>query len=141
VKFMGTPKGILAVEETPGALAAAPWDELELDAGVQLQQWCSTKFHSTDREVVEAILQSQLGGSFIQRECEKECRDLLRQGARDVYLFRLDWEEYVATNPPSQSLPTSWADERPDQPEDDGLSSDQIVELIAGGGYGVGKAP
>jgi hypothetical protein len=70
VKFMGTPKGILAVEETPGALAAASVFWNGVDAGVQLQQWLSTKLHSTDRQVVEAILQPQLVGRFIRNRAK-----------------------------------------------------------------------
>jgi hypothetical protein len=138
VRFMGTSKGILAVEETPGALAAARvfWNGT-VEEAVQLQQWRSTKLHSTDQEVVETILQPQLGGSFIQRECEKECRELMLQGARPVYLFEWDWEYHVATSPPALYLP-SW--DYGDRPEDDGLSSHQILELLAGGGYRVGKA-
>jgi hypothetical protein len=31
----------------------------------------------------------KVGGSFIQRECEKECRDLLLKNAREVYLLRV----------------------------------------------------
>ena len=133
VRFMGTPKGVLAVEETPGALAACyGWCGLG-------GPWRETRFRSTDREVVEMLLQPQLGGSFIQRECEKECRDLLLKGARPVSLFTYDWDHHVATCKPL-SLP-SWDDERPDQPEGDDLSSDQVEELLAGGGYRVGKAP
>ena len=134
VRFMGTSKGVLAVEEAPGALAAAyGWWGL---GGV----WRETRFRSTDREVVEMLLKPQLGGSFIQRECEKECRDLLLKQARPVSLFTYDLEHYVANNPAPVSLP-SWGYERPDQPEDDDLSSDQVGELLAGGGYRVGKAP
>jgi hypothetical protein len=132
VRFMGTPNGVLAVEETPGDLEAFyGWWGLG-------GPWRETKFCSTDREVVEILLQPQLGGSFIQRECEKECRDFLLKGARQVSLFTYDWYHYLATCTP-QSLP-SWGDERPDQPEDDDFSSDHVRELVAGGGYRVGKA-
>jgi hypothetical protein len=82
VRFMGTPKGVLAVEETPGALAAA--GEWRIDG--PLRVWRETRLRSTDREVVEVLLQPQLGGSFIQRECEKECRDLLLKGERQVLI-------------------------------------------------------
>jgi hypothetical protein len=134
VRFMGTSKGVLAVEETPGALAACHgWWGLG-------GPWRETRFRSTDREVVEILLQPQIGGSFIQRECEKECRDLLLKGARPVSLFTYDWDHHVANHPAPVSLP-SWDYEQPDQPEDDDLSSDQIGELFAGGGYRVGKAP
>ena len=133
VRFMGTSKGVLAVEETPGALAACyGWCGLG-------GPWRETRFRSTDREVVEILLQPQIGGSFIQRECEKECRDLLLNGARQVSLFTYDWCHHSATCAP-QSLP-SWDDERPDQPEDDDRSSDHVGELVAGGGYRVGKSP
>jgi len=48
----------------------------------------------------------------------------------------------VANHPAPVSLPSwPWDDERPDQPEGDDLSSDQVEELLAGGGYRVGKAP
>jgi hypothetical protein len=132
LRFMGTPHGILAVEETPGALAAC-YGCLGLGG-----PWRETRFRSTDREVVEILLQPQFGGSFTQRECEKECRDFLLKEARQVSLFTYDWYHYLATCTP-QSLP-SWDDERPDQPEDDGFSSKQVKALLAGGGYRVGKA-
>jgi hypothetical protein len=136
VRFMGTSKGILAVEETPGALAAESYGWWGLGG-----PWRETRFRSTDREVVEILLQPQVGGSFIQKECEKECRDLLLKGARQVSLFTYDWYQNVATCTP-QSLPSwPWDDERPDQREDDNLSSDHVGELLAGGGYRVGKAP
>jgi hypothetical protein len=137
---MGTPRGIFAVEETPGALAAADVFWNGVDEGIQLQQWNSTKLPSTDSEVIEAVLQPQLGGSFIQRECEKECRDSLLSGPKPVYFFEWDWERRVASVSGAQALPTCWADEPDDRPEDDGLSSDQLVDLLAGGGFGVGKA-
>ena len=136
VRFMGTSKGVLAVEETPGALAACyGWWGLG-------GPWRETRFRSTDREVVEILLQPQIGGSFIQRECEKECRDLLLKGPRQVSLFTYHWEPDVAKHPAPVSLP-SWPcdDERPDQPEDDDRSSDHVGELVAGGGYRVGKSP
>jgi hypothetical protein len=132
VRFMGTPKGILAVEEIPGALAAAP-------VRGALQQWRETRLHSTDREVVEAALRPQLGGSFIQRECEKECRDLLLKRGQQIYLFTWDWEYAVASSAPHKSLP-SWDHEPDDGPKDDGLWSKQVKALLAGGGYRVGKA-
>jgi hypothetical protein len=133
VRFMGTPKGVLAVEETPGALAPESYGWWGLGG-----PWRETRFHSTDQEVVEILLQPQLDGSFIQRECEKECRDLLLKGARQVSLFTYDWHQHWATCVP-QSLP-SCDDERPDQPEDEDLSSDHVRELLIGGGYRVGKA-
>ena len=137
VRFMGTPKGVLAVEEAPGALVPASYGWWGLGG-----PWRETRFRSTDREVVEMLLQPQLGGSFIQRECEKECRDLLLKGPRQVSLFTYHWEPDVANHPAPVSLPSwPWEDERPDQPEGDDLSSDQVEELLAGGGYRVGKAP
>ena len=136
VRFIGMPEGILAVEETPEALATAPeyWG-----VGGALSMFREKRLHSTDREVVEVFLQPDLGESFIQREYQKECRDLTLKGARTVYVFTFDWEHYVANSPPSQSLP-SWDYERDEPPEDDGLSSDQIVELLASKRYQVGKA-
>jgi hypothetical protein len=132
LRFMGTPHGILAVEETPGALAAC-YGCLALGG-----PWRETRFAQRTARWLRFSCSHSLVDLSPKGNARKECRDFLLKEARQVSLFTYDWYHHLATCTP-QSLP-SWDDERPDQPEDDGFSSKQVKALLAGGGYRVGKA-
>lgn len=87
VKFIGTPHGVLAVEETPGAMAVAR-------ASRMLWGMRETESHSKHPDVLAILPPPMLGGSFIRRETERKCRELLRGPERKVSLFTVDWEYY-----------------------------------------------
>ena len=87
VKFMGTPRGVLAVEKTPGALRLAV-ARCDWPGGLTLREMIETEGYSKSPEVLAVIPKLENpGGAFIDRITEKECRDLLRGPECKVSLF------------------------------------------------------
>ncbi len=146
VKFMGTPRGILAVEKIPGALKLAV-ARCDWPGGGTLSAMIETEGYSKSPEVLAIIpKQSNLGGPFIERIAEKECRDLLCGPERKVSLFsgHIDEEGYVwlpLGSKPEAGLsapqyPHDWDDELDLERDDSGFDG-QAADLLAGGGYHV----
>jgi len=108
VKFMGTPRGILAVEKSPGALKLAV-ARCDWPGGQTLREMIETEGYSKSPEVLAVIpKQGNPGAAFIERMAEKECRDLLRGPERKVSLFsgHMDEDGHVWMPP----LPTAVGD-------------------------------
>jgi hypothetical protein len=115
VKFMATRIGVLVVEEKPEAL-------LEVSGGIyHLLDHRQVKTRSDDRELQALLSVPSLGGSFIAREAEKECRAVLKRGPTDVLLFvddrslsraerwnvavaRIERKSPIVTQPPTEEL-------------------------------------
>jgi hypothetical protein len=151
VKFMGTRRGILAVEKIPGALKLAV-ARCDWPGGHILRKMIETEGYSKSPEMLAVIpKQTNPGGAFIERIAEKECRDLLSGPERKVSLF----SGHILENGTGQfwmpsepvavmrySLPQypfyDW-DEELDRERDDNDSgfAGEAADLLAGGGYHV----
>jgi hypothetical protein len=99
IRFMGIQKGVLAVQASREILPCqAPW----WPAG-----WSWLKVEELthepanpdagDPEVIEAVVEAlqheTLGGSFMQRQFEKECRALLRGPVKRISLFTMGYRD------------------------------------------------
>jgi hypothetical protein len=139
VKFMGTPRGVLAVEKIPGALKLAV-ARRDWPGGRVLREMIATEGYSKDSEILSVVpKQPLLGGSFIERAAENECRALLQGPVRKVSLFIDRWyvedlDEWDVRKLESTDYPDHEWDEE-DLPPDDGLSAEAVADMLAGGGY------
>ena len=107
LKFMGTPRGVLAVEKSPGAIRLAV-ARCDWPGGRTLRDMIETEGYSRSPEVLAVIpKQENLGAAYIKREAEKECRDLLRGPERKVSLFsgHMDDDGYVQLPPYPMAMP------------------------------------
>jgi hypothetical protein len=147
VKFMGTPRGVLAVEKIPGALKRAV-ARCDWPGGRTLREMIETEGYSKSPEVL-AVIPKQVnpGGAFIERIAEKECRDLLCGPERKVSLFSgriledfggfvMILAKPVAVRSPLEQPFYVW-DEELDWERDDGGFAGAAADLLAGGGYHV----
>jgi hypothetical protein len=142
VRFIGTRKGILAVEALTNRADVndSAWGPPFLTREAQHDP---TDPDGSDPEVigavVEALKKAASGGSFIQREYEKECQALLKGPVRRISLFTYDPDWRNSLGEVSHLL-TAWADDRDDVADDDGDFNGDVKELLAGGGYHTFKA-
>ena len=138
VKFMGTPRGILAVEKIPGALKLAV-ARCDWPGGHTLREMIETEGYSKSPEVLAIIpKQSNLGGPFIEKIAEKECRDLLFGPERKVSLFsgHMDEEGYLwlplgsmpVEGHSAPQCPYDWDDELDLERDDSGFAG-QAADL------------
>jgi hypothetical protein len=110
VEFVGIPDGVLAIEKTPGAIKLAMARD-DWPHGRDLRSLRETEGLSS--EILAMLPPPMLGGSFIQREREKQLRDdLLKNPARKVSLFQcrdatLPWLFWFDV-PEMKSLPVYW---------------------------------
>jgi hypothetical protein len=112
---MGTIKGILAVEglTNPACVNDLPWQPPTL---MSATEHYPGNPEAGDPQVIEAVIEAlkreTLGGSFIRREYEKECRALLKGSVRRIALFTYDpkWRD---KRPPEgwSPLSTTWVDD------------------------------
>jgi hypothetical protein len=148
VRFMGTNKGLLAVE---GLIDDAHVDDPPW-LGVRTQMSRVTEHdpanpEAGDPEVVEAVVEAlklePLAGSFIRQEYEKECRALLRGPVRRIALFTHDPDWRDKRPPGGWPALLTWADDWDvednvqDDPDRGSFNGD---DLLAGGGYSTFKA-
>jgi len=147
VKFLGTPRGVLAVEKIPGALRLAVASR-DWPGGRTLREMIETEGYSKSPEVLALIpKQENPGGAFIARIAEKECRDLLHGPERKLSLFsgHMDDDGHVWMPPLPiavvRRLPPLYpfyvCDEELDLERDDGGFAGEAADLLAGGGYHV----
>jgi hypothetical protein len=144
VKFLGTPRGVLAVEKIPGALRLAVASR-DWPGGRTLREMIETEGYSKSPEVLALIpKQENPGGAFIARIAEKECRDLLRGPERKLSLFSgrtlEDFGSFVMilTKPISTfslSELQDWGDE--ELTLERANSGFEAADLLAGGGFHV----
>jgi hypothetical protein len=146
IRFIGIQRGILAIHAKreddlpwPVPWKPKPWSgmrrELKHDPANPV---------AGDPEVIEAVVDAlryePLGGSFIQREFEKECQALLRIPVHRISLFTYD-PDWI--NKMERSALALWSEDW-DVPDQDGVreshGDDGIGELLAGGGYQIEKA-
>jgi predicted nucleic acid-binding Zn ribbon protein len=146
VRFIGTGKGILAVEglTNQGQVDDPPWGPPILTREIEHNP---VNPEAGDPEVIEAVVEAlkseTLGGSFVQREYEKECRALLKGAVRRIALFAYDpdWRNSSVPVGGWPSLPSfSWDDDRDDVADDGGDFNSDTKDLLAGGGYHTFKA-
>jgi hypothetical protein len=145
IRFMGTHRGIIAVwahreNDLPWPV---PWKPI---LGAKELKHDPADPEAGDPEVIEAVIEAlkceTLGGSFIQREYEKECQALLRGPVQRISLFVHD-PDWLNKPPPGgwPSLSTAWADDWDQQIENTGDNyapgDNGAGELLAGGGYTV----
>jgi hypothetical protein len=154
VKFMGTPRGVLAVEKTPGALRLAV-ARCDWPGGRTLRDMIETEGYSKSPEVLAAIPKQETPvGPFFVRIAEKECRDLLCGPERKVSLFSgyMDEEGHLMMPPLPMNgvkLPTNvvrllpplypsyvWDEEFDWEDADSGFAGG-AADLLAGGGFHV----
>jgi hypothetical protein len=145
IRFIGTRKGILAIH-------AYRENDLPWSVPWKPARWMKELKHDpanpeagdpgVTEAVVEALMREPLGGSFIQREYEKQCQALLREGllngpVKKIALFIED-PDWRNKPPPGgwPSLPTAWANDWDDgdvaQSYDHPGGYDES-ELLAGG--------
>jgi len=138
VKFMGTSRGVLAVEEIPGAIGPAI-ARTDWPGASTLRRYHETEARSDDREVLALIQQPVGGSSFIAKESENACRALLKGPAKKVSFFVWDWDFFVTGSKEQgtlRQLPQHWSywdDEGSDWKHQQVGESGE--ELLAGGGY------
>jgi len=142
VKFMGTQRGILAVEKSPGALRLAV-ARCDWPGGETLRAMIETEGYSKSPEILAVVPKnSNPGGPFIQRIAEKECRDLLGGEERKVSLFsgHVDDDGRVWMGPlpmEGSPLPELFDDYDEDLPH--ASFAGEAADLLAGGGFHVTK--
>jgi hypothetical protein len=142
VKFMGTQRGILAVEKSPGALRLAV-ARCDWPGGWTLRAMIETEGYSKSPEILAVIPKNpNPGGPFIQRIAEKECRDLLGGEERKVSLFsgHVDDDGRVWMLPlpmEGSHLPELFDDYDEDLLHADGGFAGAAADLLAGGGFHV----
>jgi hypothetical protein len=148
VRFIGTQRGILAVQAKCeyDLLWSAPWKP-HMHGTKELKHDPSNP-EVGDPEVIEAVIEAlnheTLGGSFIQREFEKECQALLRGPVKRISLFIED-PDWLNKPPPGGwvVLSTPWWDDRDDvgnwDRDNDYAGGETGADLLAGGGFQVAK--
>jgi hypothetical protein len=149
IRFMGIQRGVLAVQ---GVLEndlpwPVPWRPF-------LGRWLKVSElkhdpanpEAGDPEVIEAVVDAlqheTLGGSFMQREFEKECRALLRGPVKRISLFTVAFRDiplphwpYLVPAQPESSVewPEGW--EEGNAPRDRGPAVDASdLDLVFGSG-------
>ena len=144
VKFLGTPCGILAAEKVPGALRLAV-ARCDWPGGQLLREMIETEGYSKSPEMLAVIpRQPATGATFIEREAEKECRDLLSGPECKVSLFAGhtddDGEVWMRPFPAGHCPPPDPFDAcelELDREHVDGGFSGDAMDLLAGGGFHV----
>jgi hypothetical protein len=78
-------------------------------------RWEEIKTRSDSREITALLSQETFVGSYIAREAERECRELLAQAPTDVSLFVEDARALENSSRREMEDPNSWADEDSDE--------------------------
>jgi hypothetical protein len=153
IRFMGIQRGVLGVQayradDLPWPIPWKPFGRSWLK--VRESQHDPANPEAGDPEVIEAVVEAlqheTLGGSFMQREYEKECRALLKGAVKRISLFTAE-PRGATDSPPSQWLSlepvTSDYLELLDRWDDNGVQENadslDVTDLIAGGGFGIFK--